>query len=63
MEKQILDDLKELRTAPVKLVGTTELPKSEQLSPAMLDKAANKLKNYSSIMMHGYPRNLTFILE
>lgn len=44
MEKQILDELKELRMALVKLVGTTELPKSKQLSPTMLDKAANEFK-------------------
>lgn len=44
MEKQILDELKELRVALVKLVGTTDLPKSKQLSPAVLDKAADEFK-------------------
>ncbi|MBY0543376.1 MAG: hypothetical protein K2P75_08220 [Sphingobacteriaceae bacterium] len=44
MEKQILDELKELRMALVKLVGTTDLPKSKQLSPEILDKAADEFK-------------------
>lgn len=44
MEKQILDELKELRVALVKLVGTADLPKSKQLSPAVLDKVADEFK-------------------
>lgn len=44
MEKQILDELKELRVALVKLAGTTELPKSKQLSPAVLNKAAKEFQ-------------------
>ncbi|ATP55546.1 hypothetical protein CPT03_03245 [Pedobacter ginsengisoli] len=44
MEKQILEELKELRVAIVKLAGTTDLPKNKQLSPAVLEKAAKEFQ-------------------
>ena len=40
MEQQILDELKQLRMALVRLAGTADLPKGKQLSPTVLDKAA-----------------------
>ncbi len=44
MEQQILNELKELRNALVILVGTSELPKSQQLSKVALEKAAKSFQ-------------------
>jgi hypothetical protein len=44
MEKQILEELKQLKAAMAQLAGTSNLPKSEQLSTATLDKAAKEFQ-------------------
>ncbi|MHB8209032.1 hypothetical protein [Mucilaginibacter sp.] len=44
MQKQILIELKELRSALSKILGTSNLPEEEQFSIATLDKAANEFK-------------------
>lgn len=44
MQKQILTELKELRSVLSVLVGTSDLPPDAQFSTAALDKAANEFK-------------------
>jgi len=44
MEKQILEELKELKAAVVQLAGTANLPKAEQLSAATLSKVAKEFQ-------------------
>ena len=44
MEKQILDELKELRLVMAKLVGSSELPVKEQFSIEQVEKAAKEFK-------------------
>ncbi len=47
MQKQILNELKELRSLIAKLVGTTDLPPEEQFSSAALDKASKQFQKLS----------------
>lgn len=49
MKEQILEELKEIRTAIATLAGTSHLPPQEQLSAAALDKAATEFKKLSKI--------------
>lgn len=44
MQKQILIELKELKSALSKILGTSNLPKEEQFSIESLDKAAKEFK-------------------
>jgi len=44
MQKQILSELKELRTALSKVLGTSNLPQDQQFSIASLGKAASEFK-------------------
>lgn len=57
MQKQILAELKELRTAIAQLAGTSNLPVAEQLSEEVLDKAAKeflKLRKISDEWLSEY---------
>jgi uncharacterized protein (UPF0216 family) len=47
MQKQILEELKEIKTAIATLAGTSHLPPKEQLSVAVLDKVAIEFKKLS----------------
>lgn len=49
MQKQILEELKELKTAIAILAGTSHLPPQEQLSTEVLDKAAKEFKKLSKM--------------
>ena len=63
MEKQILEELKELKAAMVQLAGTSNLPKHEQLSTTALDKAAKdfqKLKKTSDDWLSEHELNNYF---
>lgn len=44
MEKQILEELKELKAAELQLAGTANQPKTEQLSAATLNKVAKEFQ-------------------
>ena len=44
MQKQILQELKELRTAISKLIGSSDLPSNEQFSKEAIEKAAKQFQ-------------------
>ena len=44
MQKQILNELKELRSALSTIAGTSDLPPEEQFSAVALDKVASEFK-------------------
>jgi hypothetical protein len=46
-EDQILNEIKELRSAIAKLIGSSELPVKQQFSSAALDKASAEYKKLS----------------
>ena len=47
MEKEILSEIKQLKAAISKLIGTADLPAKEQFSTAALDKAAKQFQKLS----------------
>lgn len=47
MQKELLAEIKELKTLIAKLIGTADLPAKEQFSPEALDKAAKQFQKLS----------------
>ena len=47
MEKEILSEIRQLKAAISKLIGTSELPAKEQFSKESLDKAAKQFQKLS----------------
>lgn len=47
MEKEILSEIKQLKAAISKLIGTADLPAKEQFSTEALDKAAKQFQKLS----------------
>lgn len=47
MQKQIIEELKQIRTALSKLVGTTDLPSEERFSESAIEQAAKAFKKLS----------------
>jgi hypothetical protein len=65
MQKQVLSELKELRSALSKIIGTSDLPDVEQFSVVSLDKATKEFKKLQIRRGEWVPENeinyLTFI--
>jgi hypothetical protein len=57
MQKQILTELKELRSAISKIAGTSDLPIEAQFSAAALDKAASEFKKMQVARGEWVPEN------
>ncbi|WP_316818447.1 hypothetical protein [Pedobacter nyackensis] len=49
MQKQILEEIKEIKAAIAALAGTSDLPQQEQLSKSVLDKAAKEFKKLNTM--------------